>query len=54
MFWINFEWLVFVKPHNFLADGDTIKLNALSDYFWINMPKKYQGWAITLDVMLER
>lgn len=54
MFWINFEWLVFVKPHSLEADGDTIKLNKVSKHFWINMPPRYQGMATTLEVIYER
>jgi hypothetical protein len=53
MFWINFEWLCFVDPPSLEADGDTIKLNKVSLALWRSMPKKYRGWAITLDIMLE-
>ena len=54
MFWINFEWLVFTRPYNFEPDGDTIKLNEVSNHFWTSMPARYHGWAIALDVMLEK
>ena len=53
MFWVNFEWLVFTKPHNFEADGDTIKLNDVSRQLWKDMPPAWQGMAITLMVVLE-
>ena len=52
MFWINFEWLVFTKPYNFEADGDTIKLNRISRDLWVSMPPKYQGMAIVTELCM--
>lgn len=52
MFWINFEWLVFTKPYNLEADGDTIKLNHTSREFWTDMPPKYQGMAIVKELIM--
>lgn len=53
MFWVNFEWLVFTKPYNFEADGDTIKLNDVSDMFWKAMPDKWRCMATVIAVVLE-
>lgn len=52
MFWVWFEWQVFIKPHLFEADGDTIRLNKTSKFFWQAMPERYQGLATTLEVVL--
>ena len=54
MFWINFEWLVFAKPYNLGYDEETIRLNPLSLKLWQDMPHKYQGMAIVLEVTMER
>lgn len=51
MFWLNFEWLVFAEPHNLAADGDTIRMNALTLNLWRAMPEKYRGIAIVLEIM---
>lgn len=53
MFWIWFEWHVFTKPYIFEADGDTIKVNTTTDYFWKNMPEKYLGMAIVISVIMD-
>jgi len=53
MFWVNFEWLVFTKPYNFEADGDTIKLNDVSHQLWLDMPPAWQGVATTIEVIQE-
>ena len=53
MFWINFEWLVFTRPHSLEDDGDTIKMNDFTLYLWRSMPEKYRGMAIVIQVVQE-
>lgn len=54
-FWIWFEWQLWAEPYSVLKDDEeTLKMNSITRIFWKAMPLKVQGFAMILDLMLEK